>query len=82
MSKDGSTNTGQRGEVFQYVKDYASAVGAINAASGSPDTCVFVPPPQQGLGCKCARPRWLHCLTRTASPACGCGTACACWSHH
>ena len=57
MSKDGSTNTGQRGEVFQYVKDYASAVGAINAASGSPDTCVFVPPPQQGLGCKCARPR-------------------------
>lgn len=57
MTKDGSTSAGQRGEVLQYVKDYAAAVGAINAASGSPDTCVFVPPPQQGLGCKCVGSR-------------------------
>ena len=42
----------QRNEVFDYVRTYAKAVDAINAASQGTATCVFVPPPQAGLGCK------------------------------
>ena len=42
----------QRNEVFDYVRSYAKAVDAINAASQGTATCVFVPPPQAGLGCK------------------------------
>ena len=41
-----------RNQVFDYIRSYAQAVDAINAASAGPDTCVFVPPPQAGLGCK------------------------------
>ena len=44
----------QRNEVFNYIRSYAQQVDAINAASaaGGNKTCVFVPPPQAGLGCK------------------------------
>jgi hypothetical protein len=38
--------------VFDYIRNYANEVAAINAKSAGPKTCVFVPPPQQGLGCK------------------------------
>ena len=34
--------------------NFSQQVALINAASGGADTCVFVPPPQMGLGCKCA----------------------------
>ena len=44
----------QRNQVFDLVRSYAKAVDDINAASAGPKTCVFVPPPQAGLGCKCA----------------------------
>lgn len=47
-----TTNPGQRNQVISYIKDYASAVETINANSSGTSTCVFVPPPQQGLGCK------------------------------
>ncbi len=50
-----ANDTSQRGQVFTYVKNYASAVEQLNAGSGAPSTCVFVPPPQQGLGCKCVQ---------------------------
>jgi hypothetical protein len=48
------SGTDQRDQVFQDIKNYASAVEAINANSSGTSTCVYVPPPQQGLGCKCA----------------------------
>lgn len=41
-----------RNQVFDYIRSYAQAVDTINAASAGHDTCVFVPPPQAGLGCK------------------------------
>ena len=34
--------------------NFSRQVELINAASGGANTCVFVPPPQMGLGCKCA----------------------------
>eukprot|EP00884_Botryococcus_braunii_P022962 jgi/Botrbrau1/934/Bobra.0167s0045.1 len=37
--------------VLALVKGYSSAVAKLNAASGSPATCVFVPPRQMGDGC-------------------------------
>ena len=42
----------QRDNVFQDVRDYAKAVAAINANSSGTDTCVFIPKPAQGVGCK------------------------------
>lgn len=42
----------QRQAIFDDVKSYASAVAEINANSASTNTCVFVPPPAQGVGCK------------------------------
>jgi len=41
-----------RNQVFDDIRSYAKAVDAINAQSAGPNTCVFVPPPQAGLGCK------------------------------
>ena len=41
-----------RNEVFDYIRSYAKAVADINALSAGPKTCVFVPPPQAGQGCK------------------------------
>ncbi len=43
--------------VLNLVKGYSSAVAKINAASGSPATCVFVPPRQMGDGCGYVAPR-------------------------
>ena len=50
-----SNSTGQRGAVFDYVRNFSSAVEGLNAASVNSNlsSCVYVPPPQQGLGCKC-----------------------------
>ena len=52
----------ERNQVFDYVRSYAQAVDAINAASAGQDTCVFVPPPQAGLGCKCVLSNIYQCL--------------------
>ena len=52
QSDTASFHPEQRNEVFDYVRSYAKAVDAINAASQGTATCVFVPPPQAGLGCK------------------------------
>jgi hypothetical protein len=43
--------------VLDLVRGYSSAIAKLNAASGSPATCVFVPPRQMGDGCGCALPR-------------------------
>ena len=50
-----SNSTGARGEVFKYVKDFSSAVAELNTGSlnSNLSSCVYVPPPEQGLGCKC-----------------------------
>jgi len=42
--------------VLALATNFSQQVALINAASGGADTCVFVPPPQMGLGCKCAPP--------------------------
>lgn len=41
-------------QVIARATNFSRQVELINAASGGADTCVFVPPPQMGLGCKCA----------------------------
>lgn len=56
MLGSNASNTDQRNQVFDQMRKYAAAVANINAKSAGPDTCVFVPPPQQGLGCKYGRP--------------------------
>ncbi len=52
MLGSNASNSDQRNEVFTLMRNYAKAVADINAKSGGKDTCVFVPPPQQGQGCK------------------------------
>lgn len=52
MLGSNASNPEQRNEVFDAMRNYSAAVAAINAKSAGKDTCVFVPPPQQGLGCK------------------------------
>lgn len=46
-------------EVLDLVRGYATAVAALNAASGSPATCVYVPPRQMGDGCGCGPLSWI-----------------------
>ncbi|CAK0785155.1 hypothetical protein CVIRNUC_008361 [Coccomyxa viridis] len=58
QSDTASFHPEQRNEVFDYVRSYAKAVDAINAASQGTATCVFVPPPQAGLGCKDLSVNW------------------------
>ena len=52
QSNTASFHPEDRSQVFDYIRSYAQAVESINAASAGHDTCVFVPPPQAGLGCK------------------------------
>ncbi len=52
MLGSNASNAEQRNAVFDEIRNYASAVAAINQKTAGKDTCVFVPPPQQGLGCK------------------------------
>ena len=42
----------QREDVFNDIRNYAKAVADINANSSGTDTCVFIPKPAQGVGCK------------------------------
>ena len=42
----------QRDNIFDDIRSYAKSVAEINAKSAGTDTCVFVPKPAQGLGCK------------------------------
>ncbi len=42
----------QRDDIFDDIRSYAKAVTDINAKSASTDTCVFIPKPAQGIGCK------------------------------
>ncbi|KAK9917541.1 hypothetical protein WJX75_005540 [Coccomyxa subellipsoidea] len=58
MLGSNASNPEQRNEVFDAMRNYSAAVAAINAKSAGKDTCVFVPPPQQGLGCKDISVNW------------------------
>lgn len=52
QSYKGAFHADKRNEIFSDIRNYANAVAEINAKSAGPKTCVFVPPPQAGLGCK------------------------------
>ncbi len=56
MLGSNASNAEQRDEVIDAIRSYATATAAINQKTAGKDTCVFVPPPQQGLGCKYALP--------------------------
>ncbi|CAL8463261.1 g2795 [Coccomyxa elongata] len=58
MLGSNASNAEQRNVVFNEIRNYASAVAAINQKTAGKDTCVFVPPPQQGLGCKDVGINW------------------------
>ena len=62
-----NTTDADRVAIIDLIKGYSGSVAAINTKSAGADTCVFVPPPKMGQGCKydlsfcpaCLQPSWL-----------------------